>query len=530
MGAPNSNEEVVRDTYLILDGFERMKAKIHLHSNGISHRERLSTETILPAIRHIAYSIGPLDAYCALETILANCSMTRSARSEFEQYVPDDPSKVTVDVYSSIPTGRMWPLVEMIKCHNSDFYNTVYRFKFKSIQMFRIDLSEPFSLKEFKSDVEGTKYKEENAILGGLSRLLRYDDRKGGVFLVKEPDATIDGYQLSYLKPKTVKRMLDEIEMAVTRNDQCMNVTAWTLLFSHLSQFTVRGSRFYSDSDAVVSYYYGFHYQPVVNNSVNVFMDYLDKVCESDMKEVLLDWIAFLVQKPSEPLSVVLRIGSKSKELISKVLLRLLTGYSVSNDELLFESDHFTPLIENRRLIVLNSRYPNFEYLSHILPKRRPILVSSDTYPSHPVIVDSALLIVSDKASSSKSSICINCTDIIDGCQLKKEMENDALYEGLMDILLKRDISKFNSKSKRTIKAFDVYDRTIQANYSSLTSKKGVQLTDFKRSLSEIAPGSDWNTMKKRIEETCDMIRRSVDGVQRNRYYLKKEHLNEYRP
>lgn len=530
MCTPNSDKELAADVYLIADGFKRMKSKIHLSSNGMNYKERLSAESILPSIRSIAYVVGSLDAYCVLKTILDQCNITRSARSLFERYVPDDLDKVTDETYSSIPVGRIWPLVEVIKYHNSAFYNTVYRFKFKSFQMFQIDLSEAFSLREFRSDVEEAKYKEDNQALGGLSRFIRYDDRNGGVFLVKEPDATIDGYRLSYVKPKTIKRVLDEITMQLTRNDVCREISAWSLLFSHLSQFTVRGSKFYSDSDMIVSCYHGFRYRPVANELVNVLMEYLDALCDRETKEALLDWMSFLVQKPSEPLKVVLRITTQTKELISKILLRLVTDYSVSNEEALIDSDHFTPLVENKRLIVLNSRYPNFERLSRVLSKRQPIDVSSDVYPSHPVIVDSALLIVSDQVSSSKSSICINCSRTIDISTLKDTVKNDSFYEGLMHALLNRDISTFNPTRIHSEHTPDVYDQTIKTNYERLISKEGIQLNDLKRSFSKIAPSSNWDTMKERLEMTCDMIRRSVNGAQRNRYYLKESCRDRYGP
>lgn len=533
MSVASSDSEISRDVRLLVEAFKGITVEI----SATNEANGLSIEYLLPAFSAMTKADCQYTANEIAKAMMSHCNLTADAKALLSRYIVKDTSILgSEDVYSDITATSATRIVDVIKKYNPSFYEERYRFEFTGLQMNPIDFSEPFAIHEFRRNLENGLYSEagkKNIVFADLSRFIRYIEKNGGVYLFKEKSID-DTYEISYLSPNTVKTLLHKmklyIDYSVSTNPR---VTAWTVLQEHLTDITVNGSTFYSANPKLVTFYHGFRYKPV-ERDVKCFTNYIEELCaDTSLIDRVLNWMAFLVQKPQLTTTITLRLSiSKGKPLIAKLLLRLLKWYSISDEsKLMYPDDTFKSDIENKRLIVLDSRLPSFGDLYVPLIKRRMVYVSDRVYPTHRSIVDSAFIVIDSEPVRNSHSITVVCQNTANDRSLKEAMRYDDFYEGVMYLLMNRDISGYDPNRLRNEKLLDEYDVIIKDNYFELVSKAGIPVTAFREKFARTAGRfMKWSTMKQRMDESCVSIRKMVDGKQAVRYYLKDEFVDKYKP
>lgn len=477
----------------------------------------------------------------AYDMVYTKCKLTDNAITNFGK---------AMNRYQHLHSSPfVW--VKIIKRWNNEYYNDVIKPLMidYDIVLNKIDLNDSFNINSIRSRVENHYYKSNRDVISDLSKVLRLVDDGDDNYIMKSFDSYTNTYKLKFVSDAFITKQLKRM-MLWKHNDE--SITVHTVLLNHLSRFVVKGVKFYSTDDEVLSLFHGYKYNQLKTVNESIIKPYLDLIkdviCDNNetVYEYVLNWISFIVQKPgvkTETALVLKGLQGIGKNRFTDTLCEMLSGYSAKNITDISElTGQFNSIIEGKMLIVLNEvkncgddRFANFNALKSIITDD-VIRINEKLQPRHDAENVSNFIFVSNNAYPVKIEhgdrryIVLACNgkhknDFNYFNQLCSNM-NEEFYDNLLTYFIKRNITQFNQRLIPMTQAkLDLIDASrspidiwICDNYDNLV--RGMLCSD--------AIENKPDEIKERVfqfmlKDKCDRIKKQINKHCSWYYVLKND-------
>ena len=442
-------------------------------------------------------------------------------------------------------------LVKIIKRWNNEYYEEHVKplLSVYEIVMNKIDLNDTFNMNNIREKAESKKYHSKKEVIEDLSKVVRYIDDGSESYVIKSFDTFTNTYQLKFVNDAFISRSLRRINLWKSGNEQ---ITVYSLFIEHLSKFCMKGVKFNSSDENVLSLFHGFAHnilEHVDMNKIQMFLELIKEViCNNNelVYQYVLNWIAFVVQNPGVKtgIAMVLKgLQGIGKNRFTDTICEIMKGYSAKNITDINElTGQFNSIVEGKMMIVLNElkncgddRLANFNALKSIItdimirineknqPRRDAENVANFifcTNNSFPVKIDSGdrRYVVLDCNGKHKGDFDYFKT-LCDGF-------DDEFYDNLLTFFIKRDISTFEvrdipmTEAKQDLidASKSPIDQWICDNYNNLCD--GIPCADAL--LSKPAEMRD-RAFQLQLKDKCERKRKRVDAKLVWYYVLKDE-------
>ena len=531
------NEDVVISDELaqaLVDGI----ADIEVHNDG--GNMPLSKEVTLFTLFQAINSLPKKYIEEAYNNVYEFCKLTENARNEFDN---------KHSRYAHLSTSP-FVLAKILKLYQTEYYDEYIKpLLSHEVKQFDINLNDDFSMTDIRRKAEMKQYKNSSEVIEDLSKVIRFVDSGSKMFVQKEYDIHSKTWSLVFVNNTAMK---DSLKMIKLWKDGQKTITAYDVMLTKLTSFTVKGVAFNSSDKDVLSIFHGYKYN--VLNKVNYkliepFTNFIKEViCNNDNEAFtyVIGWIASIIQNPgvkTETALVLKGLQGIGKNRFTDIISELLAGYSERNiNEIEELTGNFNSIVENKMLLVLNEmknngedRMVNFNSLKskitdntiRINEKFQPRHTAENvanfifcTNNSFPVKIEAGdrryvVLQVSGKYKGQFNyfnSLMESCTK--------------DFYDNLLSFFMKYDLSTFNvrdipmTEAKQDIinASKSPIEQFICDHYNDLV--KGMNCSDAL--MCKPADMKDKN-FQLTIKDKCDRKRITVEGKRVWHYILKDE-------
>lgn len=304
-----------------LDGLE-------IHNDGANRciDDEITLFTLFQAINSLPVKYVE-EAY---DNVRNKCKLTDNASMNFDK---------SIIRYSHLHSSP-FVLVKILKRWNNDYYTEAIKplLTCYDIVINKIDLNDSFDLNNIREKAEQHKYSSTKEVVEDLSRVIRSIDDGSDSFVMKSFDAFSETYQLKFVNDPFITKTLRRIHLWKEDNEL---ITAHHLLINHFSRFIMKGVKFFSNNDSVMSLFHGYAYkilEHVDETKIQMFLDLINEViCDNNEQvyEYVLNWISFIVQRPGK------KSERASVERTSRHRQKQIYRYVMWNDKRLFSKKHY---------------------------------------------------------------------------------------------------------------------------------------------------------------------------------------------
>ena len=319
-----------------------------------------------------------------------------------------------------------------------------------------------------------------NEFISDLRRCVAFINLAVPIYVVKDYDGVRDTFTFSMLDLKRFRALMTDINLGRYLKDVSGRlvekpVNAWMIYDSGINKNYLMkdGLRFFDERKNIFSVFGGYDFKRsdyVDTNKIELFLNHVrDVIARGDdvVYEYILNWFAFILQKPSDKTEVAIVITGKEgtgKNAFTNVLSKLLGRYANPN---LTNISHivgrFNGALEDKKLIVCNelssadtNKYLNSDALKSVITDRTVnieakgvdarlrenvvnlILVSNHFGPVRITADDRRYLIIETSDEKCKQ---------FDYFKRLFESFNDEFYDALFSFFMNRDISGFNPRA-----------------------------------------------------------------------------------
>ena len=148
-----------------------------------------------------------------------------------------------------------------------------------SIKIFKIKFSNNFGFIKIIDKIANGEYKSIGNIVSDLTKVIRFIDTEGGIFIRKDYDAKHDVPKMSYLSIPQMQTYAS-VGKKIKFNSNEKPITLWDIISENRNLFTVVGTKFYSDYDTILSFFHGYKYE--------------NKKLNDDSDEEIIKWLQFV--------------------------------------------------------------------------------------------------------------------------------------------------------------------------------------------------------------------------------------------
>ena len=350
------NEDVIISDELaqaLVDGI----ADFEVHNDG--GNMPLNKEVTLFTLFQAINSLPKKYIEEAYNNVYEFCKLTDNAKSNFEN------AKAR---YAHLLTSP-FVIVKILKLYQTEYYDEYVKPLLNhEVKQFDINLNDDFSMTDIRRKAEMKAYKNSSEVIEDLSKVIRFVDSGTKMFVQKEYDIHSKTWSLVFVNNTAMK---DSLKMIKLWKDGQKTITAYDVMLTKLTSFTVKGVAFNSSDKDVLSIFHGYKYN--VLNKVNyklieTFINFVKEViCNNDNEAFtyVIGWIASIIQKPgvkTETALVLKGLQGVGKNRFTDIISELLAGYSERNiNEIEELTGNFNSIVENKMLLVLNEMKNNGE-------------------------------------------------------------------------------------------------------------------------------------------------------------------------
>lgn len=533
----NTDSEVSDElAQAIIEGFDNIE--IHNDSGSMKIEKEVTLFTLFQGIN----SLPKAFIEQAYEIVYECCNLTDKAKTNF------DNAKARFAHLSTSP----FVLVKILKLYNKPYFEEVIKplLKRQDQVIRKIDLSDDFTLSTMAKNAERRKYQNKFKVIEDLSRVIRKIDSDTVMYVKKIYDIHAERYVLTFVTQTNMKEMLKSIKLWKDENGKL--ITAWNILDENSAKLLIKGVKFNTNDEEMLSVFQGFKYNVLANLNESLITEFLrlikEVICDSndELYNYVIGWIASMIQHPgvkNETALILKGLQGIGKNTFTNVISELLSGYSCKNVTDISElTGNFNSIVEGKMLIVLNElrncgddRMANFNSLKSIItddtirineknqPRRTAenvanfIFVTNNPYPVKIEVGD-------------RRYVVLQCNGKYKGnneyFKQMYESFNKEFYDNLLTFFVNYNITEFNIRNIPMTEAkqdlieasrspIDVW---INEHYNDLI--EGIQCSDAL--MSKPSEMKD-KTFQLQIKDKCIRKKKRVEGVRQWYYILKDE-------
>ena len=208
---------------------------------------------------------------------------------------------------------------------------------------------------------ENGEYSDKKDVVRDLSRVIRRIDGEVTTFVKKIYDIHAEKHVLAYVSQSNMCGMLKSIKL--WKNDNQI-ITAWNILEENLFKLSIKGVKFNSSDENILSIFQGFKYDILDDIDLSLITDFLNLIKEvicsnnEELYNYVISWIAHMIQQPgikNETALILKGLQGIGKNTFTDVISELLAGYSAKNVTDISELiGSFNSVVESKMFIVLN--------------------------------------------------------------------------------------------------------------------------------------------------------------------------------
>ena len=348
--------------------------------------------------------------------------------------------------------------------------------------------------KNYKDGCSGVRV---NEFISDLRKCVVFINLAVPIYIVKDYDGVRDVFDIRMLDLKKFRALMTDINLGRYQKDVGgrvveKTINAWMIYDSgnNKNYIMKKGLRFFDERREIFSVFCGYDFKrsKVVDVSkIELYLNHIREVIARGQElvyEYILNWFAFILQKPADKTEVALVITGKEgtgKNVFTNVLCKLLGRYANPN---LTNISHivgrFNGALEDKKLIVCNelssadtNKYLNSDALKSVITDKTVnietkgidsrlrenvvnlILVSNHFGPVRITDDDRRYLVIETSDQKCKQ---------YDYFKSLHDSFNDDFYNTLFNFFMNRDISNFNP---RDIPDTEEKRDLIEANKSS---------------------------------------------------------------
>ncbi len=531
------NEDVIISDELaqaLVDGI----ADFEVHNDG--GNMPLNKEVTLFTLFQAINSLPKKYIEEAYNNVYEFCKLTDNAKSNFEN------AKAR---YAHLLTSP-FVIVKILKLYQTEYYDEYVKPLLNhEVKQFDINLNDDFSMTDIRRKAEMKAYKNSSEVIEDLSKVIRFVDSGTKMFVQKEYDIHSKTWSLVFVNNTAMK---DSLKMIKLWKDGQKTITAYDVMLTKLTSFTVKGVAFNSSDKDVLSIFHGYKYN--VLNKVNyklieTFINFVKEViCNNDNEAFtyVIGWIASIIQKPgvkTETALVLKGLQGVGKNRFTDIISELLAGYSERNiNEIEELTGNFNSIVENKMLLVLNEmknngedRMVNFNSLKSKITDNT-IRINEKFQPRHTAENVANFIFCTNNAfpvkieAGDRRYVVLQVSGKYKGQfnYFKSLMESctKEFYDNLLTFFMNYDLSTFNVRDIPMTEAKEdiinasksPIDQFICDHYNDLV--KGMICTD-----ALICKPSDMKdkNFQLSLKDKCDRKQKRVDGKRVWYYFLKDE-------
>ena len=535
----SSNVSSISDEFAqaLVDGLYELQ--IHNDGGSMPIDKEITLFTLFQAINSLP------DRFIneAYENVRDACELTDKARDNFES---------ARNRYSVMKTSP-YVLARILKLWNPEYYNESIKplLASNTKTIHAISFEDTFDLSCIIEKAEKKQYKHANEVITDLSRVIRIIDADTTMYVKKVWNVHTECSDMVFVNSTNMREMLRKIKLWRNPETKAL-VTVYDVMTENMTPLLIKGVRFNSTADKVMSIFHGFKYSVLDNFNMDIIEEFLklikEVIADSNLELYfyILNWISFIVQNPgvkTETALILKGLQGIGKNTFTDVLCEMMSGYSVSNITEISElTGNFNSVIESKMLLVLNElknagedRLANFNALKSVITdkvirineKNQPRRTSENvanfifcTNNSFPVKIE----------MGDRRYVVMSCNGVhkndFDYWEALNKSFTPEFYAHLLTFFMKRDISKFNP---RKIPMTEAKQDIIEASRSALD----VWICDHYDELVKGLPCDEAlvskpSEMKERtfqlqLKDKCDRKRVQSSGVRKWHYVLKNE-------
>ena len=392
-----------------------------------------------------------------------------------------DTIKVYCEKYHEIITNNkwFWSIVKHLKTDERNKWRTK-GFEI-SIEDTDFNLTGKMNLsilrcKNYKDGCSGVRV---NEFISDLRKCVVFINLAVPIYIVKDYDGVRDVFDIRMLDLKKFRALMTDINLGRYQKDVGgrvveKTINAWMIYDSgnNKNYIMKKGLRFFDERREIFSVFCGYDFKrsKVVDVSkIELYLNHIREVIARGQElvyEYILNWFAFILQKPADKTEVALVITGKEgtgKNVFTNVLCKLLGRYANPN---LTNISHivgrFNGALEDKKLIVCNelssadtNKYLNSDALKSVITDKTVnietkgidsrlrenvvnlILVSNHFGPVRITDDDRRYLVIETSDQKCKQ---------YDYFKSLHDSFNDDFYNTLFNFFMNRDISNFNPR------------------------------------------------------------------------------------
>ena len=307
------------------------------------------------------------DVLDALEVIKENNTLTNNARAKW--------GEKRRQARNNKDCKGPGALFNYVKNFNPEYWkqNILPRISSNKSTDVVFDLRDKFCIKDIREKGAQKQYQVNSdpekldyyGILNDLRRVMLIVDKAEALYIFKERDAGRDRMTVAMCGFKTAKETLKQLKVGTElKKEKIVTRTAWDVFdtAANNNSFYKRDITFYSTSSEDFSYFQGYKYDSVQNDSIiEGFNNHIKHIwCKDDeyLYNYVQSWFATIIQHPTARCNTALVVkGAEGtgKNAITDVWCELLSGYSNSNvSDIDTIVGKFNTAVENKKLLVCN--------------------------------------------------------------------------------------------------------------------------------------------------------------------------------
>lgn len=335
------------------------------------------------------------------------------------------------------------------------------------------------SILRCKNYKDGSSGVRVNEFISDLRECVAFINLAVPIYIVKDYDGVRDVFDIRMLDLKKFRALMTDINLGRYQKDVGgrvveKTINAWMIYDSgnNKNYIMKKGLRFFDERKEIFSVFCGYDFKrsKVVDVSkIELYLNHIREVIargEELVYEYILNWFAFILQKPADKTEVALVITGKEgtgKNVFTNVLCKLLGRYANPN---LTNISHivgrFNGALEDKKLIVCNelssadtNKYLNSDALKSVITDKTVnietkgidsrlrenvvnlILVSNHFGPVRITDDDRRYLVIETSDQKCKQ---------YDYFKSLHDSFNDDFYNTLFNFFMNRDISNFNPR------------------------------------------------------------------------------------
>ena len=419
----------------------------------------------------------------------------------------------------------------------------------------KIDLKDDFTLTSMIGKAENGQYTDKQDVVSDLSRVIRRIDGEAITFVKKIYDIHAGRHVLAYVSQSNMRGMLKAIKLWM---DEDKIVTAWNILEENLFKLSIKGVKFNSSDENILSIFQGYKYEVLDDFDISIITDFLnlnkEVICgnNAELYNYVISWIAHMIQHPgvkNETALILKGLQGIGKNTFTDVISELLAGYSAKNITDISElTGNFNSVVESKMFIVLNELsncgvncFADFNSLKSIItddtirineknqPRRTAenvanfIFVTNNSFPVRIELGDRRYVVLAVSATHKG--------DIDYFAKLHASFTKE-FYDNLLTFFIKYDIKGFNPRNIPMTEAKQdlieasrsEFDEWINAHYSSLIN--GIPCSE---ALLSKPSGMSIKFFQLQLKDRCDRKQKRVGNDREWQYILKAEFKEFYK-